>query len=271
MLKLLSAHPAFMENTKLIPSIHNYCDRWCERCTFIERCAVGLEELERWKRETPMTDEEMWNTVSENFKESLRMLDDMLREAGIDPAEIHAQPELIPDPEMEKLEEEIFERGMEYFKLVDSFFKANQDFLAAQETEVQQLAEMELPIDLENLEQVRESIEIIHQYAAFIGVKARRAVSGMEDMHDTEVWGAPPYQSDANGSAKACMLCIERSLGAWEIIRKTWPEKTDEMLDLLVALSRFRKEIKHLFPDWEKFVRPGFDTEEAQNLPSANQ
>ena len=105
--KICRPQLTLMEDSKLIPSIHNYCDRWCERCVFIERCAVGIEELQRWKRETPMTDEEMWSTVSDNFKESLRMLDDMLREAGIDPAEVEAQPELTPNPDLEKLEEDI--------------------------------------------------------------------------------------------------------------------------------------------------------------------
>jgi hypothetical protein len=256
-----------MKDSKLIPSIHNYCDRWCERCAFVQRCAVGVEELERWTRDTPMTDEEMWSTVSDNFKESLRMLDEMLREAGIDPAEIEAASESTPDPDMDKLEEEIFERGLAYFKLSDSFFKTNHEFLTAQEVEAQQMADMELPVDLENLEQIREAIEIIHQYAAFLGIKARRAVSGIKEMHDTSIWGDPPYQSDANGSAKACILCIERSLGAWEILRKTWPDKTDEILDMLLALSRFRKEMERLFPDWQQFVRPGFDTDEALELP----
>jgi hypothetical protein len=251
-----------IDDSKLIPSIHNYCDRWCACCAFIQRCAVGVEEFERWTS-APMTDEEMWGIVSTNFKESLRMLDDMLREAGIDPAEIEEKH----DSDNEKLEEEIFERGLAYFKLSDSFFKSNQQLLKIQEIEAKQMADMELPIDLENLEQSREAIEIIHQYAAFLGIKARRAVSGMSDMHNTELWGNPPYQSDANGSAKACILCIERSLGAWEMLRKTWPEKTDEIIDMLLALSRFRKEMERLFPDWQKFVRPGFDTEGVHHLP----
>ena len=255
----------------MIPAIHNYCDRWCERCAFVERCAVGVEELERWKRDTPMTDEEMWSTVSEHFKESLRMLDEMLREAGIDPAEIQAESAPIPDPDMEQLEEEIFERGMAFFTLTEEFFKSNQEFLAAREAENHQMTEMNLPVDTEGVEQLQNAIEIIQQYAAFIGVKARRAVSGMDEMNDTEIWGDPPYQSDANGSAKTCILCIERSLIAWEMLRKAWPEKTDEILDLLLALSRFKKEMERMFPDWEKFVRPGFDTLEPHELPVMGQ
>ena len=249
---------------KMIPSIHNYCDRWCERCVFIDRCAVGIEELERWKRETPLTEEELWDAVSEHFKESLRMLDNMLEEAGIDPAEMAAQEPLEPNLDQDKLEEDIFEQGVDYYKRSDAFFINNKAFLAEQEAETQRLVEMNLPIDLDHLEQVRDAIEIIHQYAGFLSVKARRAISGMAEMHDVEIWGDPPHQSDANGSAKACILCIERSLGAWEMLRKTWPEKTDEIIDMLLALSRLRKEMVQHFPDWQKFVRPGFDTEPPQ-------
>ncbi len=35
-----------MEEKKLISGIFNYCDRWCERCPFTERCAVQQHEKE---------------------------------------------------------------------------------------------------------------------------------------------------------------------------------------------------------------------------------
>ncbi len=253
-----------MKEPKIIPAIHNYCDRWCERCVFVDRCAVGLEELQRWKQDTPLTEEEMWNAVGDNFKESLRLLDDMLRDAGIDPAEIEAQPELEVNEALEKLEEEVFERGLEYFKMSDAFFQKNKAFLEEKQAETQHLIEMNLPIDLDHLDQIRDAMEIINQYSSFIGIKARRAISGMDTMNDAEIWGDTPHQNDANGSAKACILCVRRSLGAWEMLRKTWPEKTDEIIDMLLALTRFQKEMEQLFPNWQKFVRPGFDTEPPQ-------
>lgn len=253
----------------MIPAIHNYCDRWCERCVFVERCAVGVEEIKRWNRETPMTEEEMWGAVGENFKESLKMLDDMLRQAGIDPDDIIGQtiPDVSLEPkdlEMEKLDEEIFEKGMAYYKLSEAFFTKNESFFEQKGIELQHLADMNMPIDMDRLGYIQDAVEIIRQYAAFIGVKARRAISGIEDMKDPDIWGETPHQSDANGSAKACILCIDQSLAAWETLRKTWPEKTDEILDMLLALSRFRKEMVNLFPHWERFIRPGFDTEPVQ-------
>lgn len=253
-----------MKTDNTIPGIHNWCDRWCERCVFIERCAVGIVEMKRWKRDKPMTDEEVWSEVSDNFKEALRMLDQMIRDAGLDPEEIANQPEPEPNRDIEALEKEIWEKGLAYFKSVDAFFKNNTAFFEEKGVEIQQKSEMEMPIDFDSLNSISDALDIIRQYAAFIGVKARRAISGMDTMHDTGIWGDPPYQSDANGSAKIAILTIERSLGAWEILRKNWPEKTDEILDLLVQLSRLRKEMERLFPDWNKFIRPGFDTEPPQ-------
>lgn len=253
-----------MKSDKQIPSIHNWCDRWCERCVFIERCAVGIVEMKRWQRDKPMTDEEVWSEVSDNFKEALRMLDEMIREAGLDPEEIANQPEPEPDPDIEALEKDIWEKGLHYFKSVDAFFKNNAAFFEEKGVEIRQKSEMEMPIDFDTLNSISDALDIIRQYAAFISVKARRAISGMDTMHDTEIWGDPPHQSDANGSAKIAIITIERSLGAWEILRKNWPEKTDEILDLLVQLSRLRKEMERLFPNWNKFIRPGFDTEPPQ-------
>lgn len=256
-----------MSKNKIIPAVHNYCDRWCERCVFVDRCAVGVEELKRWNRETPMTEEEMWGAVGESFKESLKMLDDMLRQAGIDPDDILDMPQPESDEknmELEKREEEMFEKGMAYFKLTEAFFEQNVAFFEEKGVEMQRLAEMNMPIDLDRLGYIQDAVEIIRQYAAFIGVKAQRAISGLEDADDAEIWGDKPHQSDGNGSAKVCILCIDQSMASWETLRKAWPEKTDEILDLLLTLSRLRKEMINLFPNWQKFVRPGFDTEPAQ-------
>lgn len=256
-----------MSKNKLIPSVHNYCDRWCERCVFVERCAIGLEEIKRWNRSTPMTEEEMWGTIGDSFKESLKMLDDMLRQAGIDPDEMANMSDAESESaslEMNKPDEEIGEKGMAYYQMTERFFQNNADFFEQKGVELQRMAEMNMPIDLDRLGHVQDAVEIIRQYSAFIGVKARRAVSGLDDMRHPGIWDPDPEQSDANGSAKVCILCIDQSIASWETLRKTWPEKTDEILDPLRALSQFRKELVALFPDWKKFVRPGFDTEPAQ-------
>ncbi len=40
------AHYPNTEN--FIPGIYNYCDRWCERCPFTDRCMNYAMEKRRW-------------------------------------------------------------------------------------------------------------------------------------------------------------------------------------------------------------------------------
>jgi len=205
---------------------------------------------------------EVWLEVQENFQEALQMLDEMIREAGFDPEEIKHEPRPEPDQETEALGKKWFDDGIRYFKAMDAFFKNNEAFFKSKDTDMELQVEMKIPIDVEGWNNLSDAIEIIRQYASFIPVKGRRAISGLSRMEE-EYWDSP-QQSDGNGSAKITMIAIERSLGAWEILRKHWPEKTDEIIDMLVHLNQLRREMARLFPDWQQFIRPGFDTEPPQ-------
>ncbi len=46
----LTNYPNF-EN--FIPGIYNYCDRWCERCPFTDRCMNYAMEKRRWGDNPP--------------------------------------------------------------------------------------------------------------------------------------------------------------------------------------------------------------------------
>ena len=63
----------------------------------------------------------------------------------------------------------------------------------------------------------------------------------------------------ANGSAKIALIAMERSLSAWDVIRNLLPETTDDMLDLLVVISKLRSGLQRIFPKTHLFIRPGFD------------
>ena len=73
---------------KLISGIHNYCDRWCERCTFTTRCAVGIEETKITDKERDITNKEFWNSLHASLRSGCqtcptircRQYDDVLAE-----------------------------------------------------------------------------------------------------------------------------------------------------------------------------------------------
>jgi len=74
------------EDSRYIPGIYNYCDRWCERCSFTS-CCLNFEMSEEKfgdLQSIDITNEAFWKKLSETFQETLSMLKEMAEEQGID-------------------------------------------------------------------------------------------------------------------------------------------------------------------------------------------
>lgn len=69
---------------KFISGIHNFCDRWCERCTFTARCRVAEMEAETTDEERDINNEAFWRRLAANFAEAKQMLQEVTEEHGID-------------------------------------------------------------------------------------------------------------------------------------------------------------------------------------------
>ena len=83
----------------------------------------------------------------------------------------------------------------------------------------------------------------------------------LDDLDDPEFEAAmrAAQETDANGSAKVALLSIDRSIAAWTRLRPHLPDRADDILDLLVMLTRLRRDIESQFPQARDFKRPGFD------------
>jgi hypothetical protein len=88
----------------IIPGIHNYCDRWCERCTFVSRCTVGISEFEIDGPERDMKNKEFWEHLSMVFQATYEMIAEGAKEMGID---ISDSPVKIVEPVHHKTPAEI--------------------------------------------------------------------------------------------------------------------------------------------------------------------
>ncbi len=261
-----------------IPFIHNYCDRWCERCPFTDRCAVFEEEQKLAPEAKDINNDAFWERLSDNFKKTLDMLNQMAAEMGIDleaaaaeqaelsrPGEAASEAEKVSEKsETARQAEQLTRRTERYIKQVDRFFDQNQDFFEEKQTELEHRIQLELPIDPEALEGLKSAFEIIRFYQFFISAKTQRSLSGLEYDNEFEIDDPEDLQSDSNGSAKIALIAIERSLASWETVRENFPEKTDELLDVFVSLQRMQKGLLEFFPRAMSFVRPGFDEPEHQ-------
>ena len=104
------------------------------------------------------------------------------------------------------------------------------------------------------LHTLKDAWELIQWYRTLIPVKILSALRSLTDPTDDARLAA--YHL---GKAKLVLVSIDRSLLAWQIILQFYPEKTDDLLDLLALLSRLRREMETLFPDARAFQRPGLD------------
>lgn len=255
-----------------IPFIHNYCDRWCEKCSFVDRCRVGFEELDAERGGfKERTLEESMEEASENMRKTLEMLEAMMREQGIDPEEVQkemAQQEQ-EDPRQQRRKElrehPLSEMARDYTVASLDWREEQEDALKAVFHALGHKAEMNIDPErqLADAERFDAALEMLSRYGLAIASKTDRALSGREDDFGLAE-GEDEYQDDYNGSAKVARILMERSLLAWGTVLEIAPELSDTALPIMAELERMHGMLKEEFPHTDKFIRPGFDGPEGR-------
>lgn len=253
-----------------IPGIHNYCDRWCERCPFTSRCAVAESESKLSAEQLDANNKVFWDTVAKNFEKAIGMLYKEAEKRGIDlDAVVNSdevkQQQKQRDGIREQLKKhELYTTSMHYATLVREWMKKNELF---EQKGQQILDEVEMGIKdagdakAEALS-IKDCAEVIQWYAHFIAVKFMRALSGKADDDGWEEENGFPKDSD--GSAKIALIGVERSLAAWSTLYEQFNTAEDEILQILATLQKIKRIGLSEFPNAMAFIRPGFD----DNLPA---
>lgn len=242
----------------MIPFIHNYCDRWCERCNMTGECGV-------YERTSRLTDEqndpnnpEFWKVVADSLHETFVMIQEKMQEHGISPMteEEEAQYEERSKQKDAALKEEPLSiLSLEYSVTISPFLKNVLENEFTDRVEVVVNLGLDEKKD-EKLRLLNDCNEIIQWYRFFIHAKVTRALSGFYDVID-EVEEESMY--DVNGSAKIAIIATERSLYAWRKLYELFPDQEDEILNFMIMLQKIIRLLKHRFPQAENFIRPGFD------------
>ncbi|MFK7906033.1 MAG: hypothetical protein AB8B69_12950 [Chitinophagales bacterium] len=252
-----------MKKDNFIPLISNYCDRWCERCAFTTRCRVYASEAKQTDAEKDMENQVFWSRIGENFTKALEMLDEIRKELGLDPN----HPSLVEEREqgtddrrriLKTEHQKLTHQGTVYGREAKKWFEGEEleRHFKEKGVEFQQLHKMGVSSVKEEVLEIQNALKVIQWYFFFISPKIQRALSGLEF-----TWGIEedPIQNDANGSAKVALIAIQRSMGAWEILRTQFPDLADELIDFLVMLEKIKTQLTILFPSAAAFHRPGFD------------
>lgn len=218
-----------------IDGIYNYCDRWCERCNFTEKCRNFAFNEDAPPPEGP----QLWDYLTNVFQATQLMLDESIRQMGIDPAELE---KIVPTEEQDPCSNPLYQKSHNHAMEVEEWLKKHiEEFKNA------------TSLKKENGTRLNDVLEVIQWYNFFVPAKISRALSGIEENITGDI------QTDANGSAKICLIALDRSIAAWSVLMDEFQEYQDKILSILIILSEIRRQTEQLFSGARDFIRPGFD------------
>jgi hypothetical protein len=239
----------------IIPGIHNYCDRWCAKCAFTDRCgSFSIEE--EFAKDELKSEEELWTHLSVMLETSLELLKSHAEELGIELDDPNIDIDQIFDSKLSREDNPIICEASKYSRLTQEWLDSNQTVLENLDTLLFEKGAEELFIEDFNDPSFTQLIEVIAYYKDFISIKSNRAL--MQQLEKSDALKELALY-DANGSAKIALIAIDRSIGAWASVLKRMPSREDELLMILVILQKLRCSIEAEFPEARKFRRPGFD------------
>lgn len=228
---------------KFIPGIYNYCDRWCERCSFTSRCRVFAmeQEYDLTNEERDLNNDQFWKRLAGIFAETQVMLREKAEEFGIDLTNI----------DHEAIEKEIEERREAVM---------NQDLVKLGERyakEVSRLLDKD-EIEVEDTETVNEMLQIVRWYQFMIATKLFRGSDAQIDLEkDDDEDLRETMLSEKDGSIKVALIATDRSIYAWSGIVSS--ANYSEVKPMIELLETIRKKAEKKFPNARDFIRPGFD------------
>jgi hypothetical protein len=168
----------FSNNSKYIPGIYNYCDRWCERCAFTSRCLNFEMSEEKFGdlESVDITNKAFWKKLGETLDETLNMLREMAEEQGIDLDSI----DIVEDEKFQRRFDKnnvvhlLSHMSKVYITLVDDWFDSNAYLFEQNEDQIHTnpgLYEISSPPQKDTVT-VIDSIEVIrsHQKKNIIGI-----------------------------------------------------------------------------------------------------
>ncbi len=250
------------ENPRFISGIYNYCDRWCERCPFTERCLnFAMSEDQFADPEArDLENEVFWKKLSETFQVTLDLVKEMAEQAGVDLDSL----DIKEAREEENYKNEVAEShkcsraAKAYLKMVDHWFDSAMEMFGQKEDEPDLQTRSKIasvPASSEDTAP-EEVTRVIRWYQHQIYIKLMRAIRGGLEEKSEEF---DEFPKDSDGSAKVALIGIDRSISAWGEMRSVFPMLENSILDILVHLERLRRETENTFPGAREFVRPGFD------------
>jgi hypothetical protein len=248
-----------------IVGVHNYCDAWCERCGFADRCVVNAS---RPRDEVPLRSEDpLRDHLKERFdqvrtlaaRRSTFSVEELLKSVDLDSrdpveeARAKARRERLRQHPVVREAHAYSDLARAWFEVETAAIRRHADALVTR-AEVEDIDD--LP-SMSELARILDAVDIVRWDSYLIFVKLHRAIDGRGEDPEEGIWD-DPIQNDYNGSAKLALTLIDRSEGAWRAIDHWFPSSGGARL-LADQLAALRVTTEREFPRARTFLRPGFD------------
>jgi len=230
---------------RYIDFISAYCDTWCDRCAFTERCShfAVTSALAMCDGNYDAAMELAIGPSRVPGGAPQKKLADRMAEA----LEGYEEP---TEKELDEIGREIDERRERLKRHV--LAETSYDYAVAARRWFDTHERGDGSVDAA----IGEHAEVIRRDVFFIHVKIMRALNGRDEDPKGRFWKSR-VQNDWNGSAKVALLSIARSERAWRAVADARHDQAATVLaDQLAAL---RVAMNKEFPRAMQFRRPGFD------------
>lgn len=250
-----------MQEDNFIPEIFNYCDRWCERCTFTSRCRSYESTSKLLPEQLDMNNKAFWENIADNFAKAFVLLEKAAEKFGIEISPLTEKEEAAYRKQEEDINAVIKKHAL--VKLCRKYETLMIPFINDADPHVNKTRELvsHLHFGITNEENVVHTVanigdcyDILNWYLFLIEAKLRRALHGLLENEEDD-----GYSKDSDGSAKIALISIEKSMAALSRLYEILPETEDNVLMALSVLQQLQVKAKKTFPVAEKFKRPGFD------------
>ncbi len=242
-----------LNENNFIPSIYNYCDRWCERCHYTGQCRLFSVELNR-KERLSGENSNIAKDLQKSFAETIKMIEEYSEKFGIDISPIKEIDEV---GKKGPLTSRVSFLTAKYFQESSAYLRKLKAEIKSSGTENAVLAEI-IPQNqgMNELLEILECYEIIQWYHTMLPVKLNRAVSSSETIPDSEDEEVEFSKRDRDGSAYVAYRSSIKSMAALGRIHSWTNTLKEETLNLIIDTGRIKNLIEKEFPGALTFLWP---------------
>lgn len=259
--------------SNLLSGIFNYCDRWCERCDYRDRCRLFQSETDRniqhiLNGEDPNNPEIAARDIKESLEDALEML-----KSQMDVEETIAEDfQYLVDNENEDSQYYIDNFDDERFEvaesgkiaktqhpltlLADVFFKGVVDWYGKIKLSFAQNYDTVKPID----DPLHEELKILMWYSPQISVKIRMCAGSASKLENEKDEDKIEFETEMmNINSRIAFTGMEKCLTSLQKIYDLETEHRDDIFLLLTSIKKMKDKFEKVFPAVHTFKRPYFD------------